>query len=47
MHLVNHLVRQKLITPPAWLPDNVHYLAVSATQSAPGTVPVARPWGFP
>jgi predicted nucleotidyltransferase len=28
MHLINHLVRQKLISPPPWLPDNVHYLTI-------------------
>jgi hypothetical protein len=28
MHLVNHLIQQKLITPPAWLADNVHYLTI-------------------
>jgi predicted nucleotidyltransferase len=28
MNLVNHLVQQKLIRPPAWLPDNVHYLTI-------------------
>jgi predicted nucleotidyltransferase len=28
MHLVNHLVEQKLIRPPAWLPANVHYLTI-------------------
>jgi predicted nucleotidyltransferase len=28
MHLVEHLVQQKLIAPPAWLSDNVHYLTV-------------------
>lgn len=28
MHLINHLAQQKLISPPAWLPDNVHYLTI-------------------
>lgn len=28
MHLIAHLVQQKLITPPAWLIDNVHYLTI-------------------
>jgi predicted nucleotidyltransferase len=28
MHLVNQLVQQKLIRPPAWLPDNVCYLTI-------------------
>lgn len=28
MHLIDHLVRQGLISPPAWLPDNVHYLTI-------------------
>ena len=28
MNLVDHLVKQKLIQPPAWLADNVHYLTV-------------------
>jgi hypothetical protein len=28
MNLVLHLARQGLIRPPAWLPDNIHYLTV-------------------
>jgi predicted nucleotidyltransferase len=28
MHLVNQLLQQKLISPPAWLADNVHYLTI-------------------
>lgn len=28
MHLIDHLVQQKLIQPPAWLPSNVHYLTI-------------------
>lgn len=28
MHLVEQLLQQKLITPPRWLSDNVHYLTI-------------------
>ncbi|MBY0229726.1 MAG: nucleotidyltransferase domain-containing protein [Gemmataceae bacterium] len=28
MNVLQHLVSQKLAAPPAWLPDNVHYLTI-------------------
>lgn len=28
MHLLHQLIRQKLLSPPAWLADNLHYLTI-------------------
>jgi predicted nucleotidyltransferase len=33
MNLVLHLVQQKLITPPHWLADNVHYLTIMGSMA--------------
>lgn len=29
MNLIQTLTRQNLITPPKWLPENVHYLTLT------------------
>lgn len=33
MHLVHHLAKQRLIHPPAWLEDNVHYLTIMGSMA--------------